>query len=334
MFKQLRPKEDIQQKDNLTEWRERFCNIPKLIDLQILIYKTSLTQMRRLKTIMRQKNGVLTGGLAGNSFARHLQKNKCEEAVDYLIFAKRCEPHVIVKNSWGPLRRDTVTMQFLIKDGLKAFKKTKSHYFRLRYAYQLIRMAHYKNDYQQALDLYDDLLPKTDNEPSIIEDWILGHKAGALMGLGQNVEAAYLYSKIFQNTPSKRVSAYQSFSIKTDEEWQACLKLCQSDAERAMLYALRANDPNSLAAEEMHKIYDLDPQNEYLELLLAREIHRLEKDLLGIDFNKKKKSNLRYHNIPRKQAGKTLLDLQQLVLQVNEEKKIRTPDLWLSLIHI
>ena len=328
IFRQLRPKEDIQQKDNLMEWQERFCGIPKLVDLQYIIYKASLSQMRTLKTLIRQKNGTLSGMLAGNTFARHLHQDKCEEAVDYLIFAKRCEPHVIASSSWNINQRDTVTMQFLIKDGLKEFKKLKSHYFKLRYAYQLIRLAHYKKDYQQTLDLYEDLLPKIDNEPSIIEDWILGHKAGALMGLGRNVEAAYLYSKIFQHTPSKRETAYRSFLIKTDEEWAACLRLCQSDSERAMLYALRANDPNSQAAVEMEKIYALDPKNEFLEMLLVREIQKLEKDLLGLDFNKQKRTNRNYHKIPRKQAGKSLLDLLQLVLKVSEGKMANTPDLW------
>ncbi|MEM1119969.1 MAG: hypothetical protein AAGJ18_05935 [Bacteroidota bacterium] len=328
IFRQLRPTEDVQQSDNLTEWQERFCDVPKLLDLQQVIYKSSTTQLRRLKTVMQQKNARITGLLASNSFARHLQKNKCEEAVDYLIFAKRCEPHVVAGNNWTPNNRDTVAMQFLIKDGLKEFKKTKSHYFRLRYAYQLVRLAHYKKNYTQALALYDFLMPKTDNDPSIIEDWILGHKAGALMGLGRNVEAAYLYSKIFQNTPSKRQSAYRSFLIKSDEEWLECLKLCQSDAERATLYALRANDPNSNAVEEMAKIYELNPKNEHLEQLLVREIQKLERDLLGIDFNKKKKSNRRFHKIPRKQAGKYLLDLLQLVLKVSEENKVNTADLW------
>lgn len=328
IYQQLKPTEDIQQKDNLTEWNERFCNVAKLVDLQFIIYKASLTQMRRLKALIRQKNSGLTGQLAGNTFARHLHQNKCEEAVDYLIFAKRCEPHVIARSSWSPAQRDTVAMQFLIKDGRKAFKKTKSHYFKLRYAYQLIRLAHYKKDYLQTLALYEDLLPKIDNKPSLIEDWIDGHKAGALMGLGRNVEASYLYSKIFQKTPSKRVTAYQSFSIKSDEEWAACLRLCQTDEERTTLYALRANDPNSLAVEDMGAIYHINPKNEYLEFLLVREIQKLEKDLLGGDFNKKKKNNWRYHKIPRKQAGKNLLDLLKLVLLVGEENKVQTPALW------
>jgi hypothetical protein len=328
LFDQIKPKEQIQQTDNIAEWHARFCEIPRIKDLEFVIYKTSITQLRNLKTIMKKKNATLSGLLANNTFARHLQQNKCEEAVDYLIFAKKCEPHVLSSSGWEPLKRDTVRMQFLIKEGLKDFKKTKSHYFKLRYAYQLVRLAHYKKDYAQALTLYDYLMPKIDHKSSIIEDWILGHKAGALMGLGRNVEASYLYSRIFRNTPSKRTSAYRSFRIKTDEEWMECLKLCQNDEERATLYALRANDPNSQAVEEMQKIYEFDPQNAYLELLLAREIQRLEKDLLGLDFNRKKKDNRRIHQIPRKNAGKSLVKLQQLTRLVLEEAKVKNIELW------
>jgi len=78
----------------------------------------------------------------------------------------------------------------------------------------------------------------------------------------------------------------------------------------------------------MAKIYDIDPKNEHLELLLVREIQKLEKDLLGLDFNKKRRSNRRFHQIPRKQAGKNLLDLLQLVLRVSEKNNTHTPDLW------
>ena len=130
-----------------------------------------------------------------------------------------------------------------------------------RYAYQLIRLAHYANDYQGVLDLFEFLEPKIDDQESIINYWILGHKAGALNALGQNVKAAYLYSVIFQNTPSKRETAYRSFNIKTDEEWKACLLLCENNMERATLYAIRANADQSKAAEEMEQIYELDPEN-------------------------------------------------------------------------
>ena len=236
LFKQMGTKQNIQAQDNIAEWRSRFCDIPKAQDLHQLIYKTPINQIRILSSNLRQKNTPLPPYLANNTFAAHLKKNACTEAVDYLFFAKKCEPHVIASNGWKTPLRDTVAMSFLIKDGVKSFRRTKSHYFKLRYAYQLIRLAHYKKNYGEVLELYDYLLPKIDNEKSLIEDWIEGHRAGALTKLGRHVEASYLYAKIFDNCPSKRTSAYRSFKILTDQEWIDCLKLCQNNQERATLY--------------------------------------------------------------------------------------------------
>jgi hypothetical protein len=318
----------IQQKGNLEEWQEIFCDLVKIEDLETVIYKTSFSEMKVLRTSIQNKKYPLSPRLRKNSFARHLKKNGCLETIDYLVFAKHCEPYVIRSNNWETPERDTFAMQNLIEEGIDKFLNTKSNYIRHRYAYQLIRLAHYKKNYPQVLELYDYLLPKTDQIVSILNYWTLGHKAGALKSLGNRVEAAYLFSRIFDESPSKRESAFRSFSIQTDEEWEACLLMCQSDRERATLYALRANARNSIAAEAMEKIYELDPSNENLELLLVKEIRELERDLLGIEFNDKKKQNKQFHNLPRKKAGDYLVTLQTFVLKCIDENKVARPELW------
>lgn len=328
VFKQLQSNIDVQEKDNITEWQERFCDIAKKEDIKQVVYKAPIRQLQVFRTIMSKKKTTLPAFFATNTFAAQLKDSGCLEAVDYLIYAKKCEPHVVNTKGWTTPPRDTIRMNFLIKDGLRAFKRGKSDYFKLRYAYQIIRLAHYKKNYAETLELYDYLIPKIDHDPSLIEYWIEGHRAGALMGLGRNVEAAYEYAKIFQHCPSKRTSAFRSFKINTNEEWQACLRLCQDDQERATLYALRASDPKSNVAAEMEEIYLLDKHNENLELLLVREIRKLEKDLLGLEFNKKKAANKRNHNIPREEAGQRVLDLQNLVRGIVREGQIKNMDLW------
>ncbi|MBI5916792.1 MAG: hypothetical protein HY842_15560, partial [Bacteroidetes bacterium] len=213
------------------------------------------------------------------------------------------------------------------------FKKTKSAYIRLRYAYQVIRLAHYAGQYEQVLALCDDLLPKVDKlgskwAQSIIPWWIEGHRAGALRKLGQNVEASYLYAQIFEHCPGRRASAYQSFFIETDEEWEACLRLCQSDGERATLYAIRAAGAESKAVEEMEKIYEIDPGNQLLEGLLVQEMRKMERNLLGLEFNDRKVQNKRYFNLPRPYAGKYVIDLQRFARKCRQEGKVARPALW------
>jgi len=328
LYENYQQESEVQVDENLAEWQEIFCQLAKVKDIQELIYNTSVEDLETVKTAIKSKNYPLPARLNRNSFARHLERNECNETIDYLIFAKTCEPHVTYQGGWDVPKRDIITMKNLIASGRRMFRKTKSNYIKLRYAYQLIRLAHYVQEYELVLELYDSLLPKTDTKKSILFDWILGHKAGALYHLGEKVEAAYLYALIFQNSKSKRASAYQSFKIQTDEQWKACLLLCQSNQERATLYALRANTEESKAAEEMAEIYQLDPLNPNLELLLVKEMRKLEKDFLGIDFNDKKRDNKRFHKIPRQEANTYLVGLEKFIIQCVKENKVANKELW------
>jgi hypothetical protein len=323
----------VNQNENLAEWSERFCGLVKEEDLAYIIYKAPAVDMELLRTAAQSKSLPVPFRMQNNDFAQHLWRNKCLETIDYLIFAKKCEPHVVARDRWQSVPKDVEAMQRLIAEGKKQFKRTKSDYMRLRYAYQIVRLAHYAGQYEQALELYEALIPQVDKQSSrwsesIIPWWILGHKAGALRKLGHNVEASYYYALIFKNCTGRRASAYQSFLIKTDAEWQECLRLCQSDAERATLYVIRAANENSKAAQDMQEIYRLDPTNGNLEVLLVQEVRKMERNLLGLEFNDNKDHNKRYHSIPRAMVGDYIIELQKFVRQCRQEGVVERPQLW------
>ena len=323
-----RQKGNLQKKDNVTEWHDRFCEVPKEEDIRYIVYHASVEDMAQLRSAIRSPSVRLSYNTQNNSFARYLRKNKCLETVDYLLFAKACEPFVTSSDPWKSRAGAESMMLDLISRGEKEFKAAKSHYIRLRYAYQLIRLAHYSKQYELALELYDNLLPVIKNDPSLIEDWIEGHRAGAMMALGDRIKASYIFSRIFEESPSKRSSAYRSFNIKTDEEWQQCLQFCKTDEEKATLYALRASFPDSRLLIEMKNIYAYDPASQHLPLLLIQEMKRLEKHLLGTSFNDKRQRNKRYYGIPSKTAGNKVIALQQFTTQVLTEGLVQEPSLW------
>ncbi len=321
------------QDDNLAEWGKRFCGQVTPEDLAYVIYKSPVDELDQLLTAIRSTSLVPPPSLQDNTFADFVFEKKCAETVGYLIFSKRCEPHVTVNDQWKAPERDRETMQALIEAGKELFRQTKSHYIRLRYAYQIIRLAHYRKDYEQTLKLCNELLPQVDKTKSrwaesIVPWWIEGHKAGALRRLGKNVEASYRYAQIFDKCPGRRASAYQSFYIKTDEEWAACLRMCKSDAERATMYSLRAAGAESRAVEDMEKIYELDPRSPLLEVLLVQEIRKMERNLLGYEFNPKRESNKRRYDVPKKYAATYVINLQKFARQVRREGKTARPALW------
>lgn len=321
-------KGDLQVKDNLEEWEERFCGVPDIRDIGYVVYQASIGGLEQLRTAMRSRSASVGYELEDNTFARYLLRNKCEETIDYLIFAKECEPYVVAHKPWEKPQTMYGLMQKLVTRGLREFRRTESHYIRLRYAYQILRLAHYSKQYEQVLKLHDELMPQIDNDPSVVEYWIMGHRAGALQALGRNAEAAYLFSRVFEHCPGKRETAYRSFRIKNDEEWKQCLLLCQSDHERAVLYAIRANMPDSRLLVEMKNIYSLDPTSPFLGLLLIQEMKKLERELLGLGFNDKRALNKRYYNAPGPDAGARLVGLQQFITQVLAEGLVADEALW------
>ena len=323
----------IQKGDNISEWVSRSCEEAYPADIHRVVYKVSIETLEQFRTSILNKNLPLPYELTNNTFAKYLKRYRCVQTVDYLIFAKRCEPHVVAQGAWEEKKRDVAAMEKLIEEGVDLFKQADSDNIRLRYAYQLVRLAHYAKLYDRALELYDYLMPKLDvpiidGKKSIIYYWVLGHKAGALRALGENVEASYLYSLIFQHCPSRRFSAYQSFFLKNDEEWNQCLLRCATDEERITLYAIRGSASDSKALEEMQKIYEIDPKNEYLEILLVKEIQELEKDLLGLDFNNNRLANQRYYKRPRAFAGDYVIDMQKYVQKILQENLVARPEVW------
>ena len=320
--------DSIRNTSNLKEWNTIFCDQFYEKEIKEIIYG-SVENIKAIRRATEKKKSKLGLRLSRNSFAKHLVAHQCKETIAYLLFAKSCEPHVTRNgNAWDPPKRDPVAMKALIYEGERVFLKLKSNNLKLRYAYQLIRLAHYAKDYAMALDLYDRLLPRIDPVESIVHDWILAHKAGVLARSGEKVEAAYLFSLVFDRSVSKREVALQSFKIGSEKEWQECMLLCQSNHERATLYAMRASEHHSKPVDDMLAIYNLDPKNDNLELLLAKEIKKLEKDFLGTEFNRYRKDNEANHKIPRKEATANLIDLTQFVIQVGKEKKVRHPELW------
>ena len=137
---------NLQKDDNIEEWIGRFCDLPKATDVEYVIYRSSINELIGLRnTALATENApALPFTLSGNTFAEVLAYNGCTEAIDYLMFAKRCEPHVIAYgDGWTLPERDTSFMQVLIEEGKARFMQTESHFFRQRYAYQLIRLSHY-----------------------------------------------------------------------------------------------------------------------------------------------------------------------------------------------
>ena len=323
--------ENIREADNLTEWYERYCGTAEIDDIRSLLYGNTINELKRVMDLSANPKASakdLPGKLRTNSFAAHLVDYHCREVAQYLYYAKRVEPYVVrQRKTYTTTAGSRAERESFINEGLDYFKEAESHYVRLRYAYQVIRLAHYLGEHDYALELYDYLLPKISADPSILYDWIESHRAGILQQLGDYPQAAYLFSRVFARCASCRQSAHQSFVIRSDEEWREANLLCANDGERAMLHVLRAQDRRANLIQEMEAVFRLDPGSRALEPLLMRELLELERALLGVDINPRMSRERRGR--AKREAGKRLTELQAFVNDIVDAGTTARPDLWL-----
>ncbi len=321
----------IQKRENCEEWSARFCDKASWEEVAAVIYESDefdLAQLHEATGDPKRKT-PLPPRLDDNMFAYVVAYNGCVEVTRYLTFAKRCEEHVVSRgDKWNPGQRNVSAMFDLIKEGKQRFEDTQSHFVRMRYAYQLVRLAHYAGAWQMTLDLYNELMPRVDRKKkSVLFYWTLGHVAGAMQKLGKYPEAAYRYSLIFRNCPSKRSQAYRSFKIRNDDDWKKALRLCNSDEEKSTLYILRAGGSHTWAVTDMETIYGLSPQNPQLELLLVSDIQELEKIFLRTEVTDDKNGRA-LGKLKKAAAATHLLDLQKFVRRAIREQQVSNPKFW------
>ncbi|MCU0447857.1 MAG: hypothetical protein MUE85_23405 [Microscillaceae bacterium] len=322
--------------DNLQEWKTYFKNKPRVEDIKQLVYETSSDDMQKVRATILKATSPLPNALKDNSLVKYLIEKReiserdALETIDYLFYAKVCEPEAVNDESWEERKRDTEKMKWLADAGKKYYKeKASNDFLKLRFAYQAIRMAHYTKQYDKVLRWYDELVePISMQTESIIRYWNLALRAGALKNLGKKGEAAYYFSLVFDKCMSKRASSFLSFEIGSESEWKQALALCKDNDEKTTLYFLRALQPNALGLEEMQNIYQLLPNSPKLNLLLAREINKLESDLLNINLNENLLFFKSYQGFPKAEAIQQLNKLKTFVNQVVSDKKASQPEVW------
>ncbi len=263
---------------NLLEWQSYTSAGIPLADLDSFVYTYPPDALSSLYYHLEKAQPLsISGEMQRNGMTRWLQSSKDLEALGYLMHAKKCEPLATPDwNDWEPVKRDTTGAARLIKSGLQLQAAAKKDFFKTRYAYQVLRTAFYAGRHGQTLDLYKQLFG--DGEPvGEIGQRIVGLRAGALNKTGRKAEAAYLYSKIFALNDARKKSDYLSYDFAGGFENKASvLKLCRSKSEEATVHILQGLHEYDEALPHMQAAYAADPAARGLDVLMAREISKVE----------------------------------------------------------
>lgn len=270
-------------------------------DVQRFVLTYSYKQLRAIYNHIEKKAALtVPDSVKQNSFTKWLIDHKDLEAVSYLMYAKQTEPYVTGdEDQWSNITRNEEQMKALMKKGIQLWTAAKNDFIKLRYGYQVTRLAHYSEQYKECLSCYA-LYIQPNNTVSVLKDLAMSLKAGALQHLGKQEEAAYLFSQLFATNKLKRRSNYISFIFSTrDEEtgktdMNHILRFCKTDQEKANVISsfIISSTKNNLP--ELQQIYQLDPSSAMLGLLLIREINKLEEKYLHPSLQKLKGKKIMY----------------------------------------
>ncbi len=225
---------------------------------------------------------------------KNLEKIEDKEFLEYIKFIKKQEIYVDFIYTYYSKKdkEQAIEPEVLIDEALKNISTIKSNYLKIRYFYLAFRLAHYQNinslevyyAYRYLLEPFKD---------SIVNDWVQGLYAGALVKRAQVVKGVYEFTKLFDNSKINWHLAFYNFKyIKTDEQWQELLLLAKDNEEKIKFYTLRALNKNANIPLELENIASIDINSKYFDMLLYRYL--LKSQIFFDDYVKRVDKKLEY----------------------------------------
>ena len=269
---------------NIAEWKTFTLGFAKEKDISEIVYKTLAKQLINIKSdLSANRIPFIDDTLKGNTFLQYLINKKDITTINYLIYAKSCEPFVNINydDLWNYKPLEISKVDTLLNNGLIAYKHTQNQFLKLRYAFQAQRLAHYSQQYERCISIYDSLIsPLT--VKSDVNNWCLSLKAGALLKVNQQPLSVYLFSKVFDKCPKYRLEAYKSIWFFSNINEDSVLNFCVDKHEKAVFYSMMAFNSPLPDTLYINRIYQLEPKSLDLEVLLIREISKIEEKLTSI----------------------------------------------------
>jgi hypothetical protein len=315
----------------IEEWRSYFKNIPAYDDVKNVVYSIPVNNLIKCSELLNNSGG-LPDSLSANSCMNYIYKTKDKDFLTYMLYARRCEPNVNWTGEWSTPEYNLDSLEILKKIGDDLYNSTSNSFMKLKYAFQMVRLAHYANNADECIRLYDQLIEPM-KEKSFTRWRALAHKAGSYYMKDDALSATYFFVEVFKNCPALRTEATIGFDIEDESQFQDILGRCRDDQMKAALYAIRAIQPYSKALEDMKTIYQIDPTIDYNDLLLVREVKMLENVYLRAKiYNYGEYWEYDYDLNPEETLftydSNYLREFRSFINIVIKENKIRKPALW------
>ncbi|MEZ4883514.1 MAG: hypothetical protein R3E32_02165 [Chitinophagales bacterium] len=257
---------------NLQEWANYLENEVEIEEIRKFLYRY---QFKQSDVEYVNMDALKNKNIYKYQLVKHLVEKQDKATLDYILYAKEVEKALEIGGAWTDDKLAKPALQKLIDLAKNVYPQANPK-LQLRYGYQMVVLARYLEDYPQAVKLYDQYIKPLQSE-SIVKYWAMMHRATALFHTGQEAAADYNFAISFKNAPNKRHRAYQGFEGNNIE---ASLKFAKNDQEKAALWLMKGIRSPGKALESINNVYALATDMPELELLITREINKLEDWLL------------------------------------------------------
>lgn len=216
------------------------------------------------------KNNELYPG-SSNKMVRYLYKTNDLETINYLRFAKLCEPlNYRETDTWGEvIPREEPKYMEMIKIGKWLMDRCENQFIQKRYVHLIIRLAHYDDKPLIVRFLFDSVFFNA--EKDLVYYWSLYFRAFAEIN---HAKSNLMAGQVFANSPDKRMPIHRLYNreISTND----VMSFAQNDDEKANFLFMSATLSHEATLKSIRQASDLGLSQEKLLFLLCRETNKLE----------------------------------------------------------
>ena len=273
---------DTLRNGNIEEWRQ-YLGL-SYDETKYLVFKASRSDLQNLSKGKKAVDENLS------FVSADFMKNH-KQALLYLAYAKYLEPYMrIIPGEDVDYYWDLPEYEFnagdldyeKVKTVLtKSWNAESDNELKLRYGYQLVRLAHYTRRYQEAVRLFEQYVEPLKMRTEMYY-YALAQKAGALRGLGETVKANRDFIHVFANSYDLKTMAYSSLTMGWDNEinFADFVAGAADNNERNDIFFMMGYSDFNNPVNEIEKIVVTDPDAIQAKVLMVRAINMLERRML------------------------------------------------------
>lgn len=273
--------DDKLRNGNIEEWRQ-YLGL-SYNDTEYLVFKASRSDIQNLAKGNKAVDSNLS--FASNEFVK-----KHKQALLYLAYSKYLEPYMRItpdeetsyywdlheyEHNAGDLEYDKVKTVLV-----KSWNAESDNELKLRYGYQLVRLAHYSRRYQESVQLFDQYVEPL-NMRTEIYYYALCQKAGALRGMGDFMMANRDFIHVFANSYDLKTQAYSSLTMGWNKiDFDDFVAGASDNNERNDIFFMMGYSNFNNPINEIKKIVLTNPDAIQAKVLMVRAVNSLERRML------------------------------------------------------